>query len=466
MNPSTALGLDAVNVSFLMNGAGKKTNLPLVITPRWDNSLEFWVQWASHNRQWLNEKLLQYGAILVRGFDICDSPEELEKAIQAYQPHLNNTYRGTSPRNVLGKTTYIHSAAEVPTHFPIAQHIEMSFLPAPPKHLYFGCLKPSASAGGETALADFRKVFQDVPPELKQKLLRKGLRYTRTHKRHGAWLTYDVSDMLGWPSLFGTDNKAEVEAMCRAEGVPFHWDENDTFVSVTQSQAFQLHPITRELVWFNHIQVFHWTTFAAELWFAFKRTWELRLLMQCILIGMFSVIKYGILRHKMSLHVTFGDGECISVREMSQIRRAIHKNMVFNRWQKGDLCMIDNFAVSHGRQPTYDKGRKIAVAWSEPLAKANAVMSIEPVVEYANPQERSPTESPATTLTSLSGSVLLAQMNANAKKMEEHVHRAFAHENPETISDSAFHSLKSLFHEVEQSKKHHRSYSQPAAAYE
>ena len=32
------------------------------------------------------------------------------------------------------------------------------------------------------------------------------------------------------------------------------------------------------------------------------------------------------------------------------------------------MC-IDNFAVSHGRQPTYDLGRKILVAWSEALDK-------------------------------------------------------------------------------------------------
>lgn len=32
------------------------------------------------------------------------------------------------------------------------------------------------------------------------------------------------------------------------------------------------------------------------------------------------------------------------------------------------MC-IDNFSISHGRQPTYDLGRKILVAWSTPLNK-------------------------------------------------------------------------------------------------
>jgi alpha-ketoglutarate-dependent taurine dioxygenase len=76
---------------------------------------------------------------------------------------LNNQYRGTSPRNIQGNTDYVFSAAKVPSHDPIAQHVEMSFLPAPPKQLYFSALQaPKTAVGGETTLADFRKVYQDA----------------------------------------------------------------------------------------------------------------------------------------------------------------------------------------------------------------------------------------------------------------------------------------------------------------
>jgi len=79
----------------------------------------------------------------------------------------------------------------------------------------------------------------------------------------------------------------------------------------------------------------------------------------------------------MALDVTFGDGTPISIREMHQIRKAVHKNMVFNRWEKGDLLMIDNFSTSHGRQPTYDSGRKVLVAWSEPVEKSNEAVVVD-----------------------------------------------------------------------------------------
>jgi alpha-ketoglutarate-dependent taurine dioxygenase len=372
-------GLDVVNVSFLSNTTKE---LPLVISPRWDNSLPFLMSWCEKNRLWIDEMILQYGAILIRGFEI-HSPAEMEKVIRSYQPVLNDTYRGTSPRRLMEGTNFVFSAAEVPANYPIAQHIEMSFLDCPPKQLYFGCVKPSASAGGETALADFRKVYQDIPLDLKEKLLHKGVCYTRTHKKIGSYYTFDVSDMLGWPEMFGTSDKAEVERMCAAEGIPVKWEgpNHDTFVSTTQSHAFQLHPVTKELVWFNHTQVFHWTTFPAELFYAFKRTWDIRFLIHCIFISIFCVIKYGILGHKMSLNCAFGDGEKISVKEMSQIRTAIHKNMVFTRWENGDMIFIDNFSTSHGRQPTYDSSRKIVVAWANPVRKANEVKSLNPIQE-------------------------------------------------------------------------------------
>jgi alpha-ketoglutarate-dependent taurine dioxygenase len=453
LNSSSKLGLDAVNISFLPKPDGTgKNETPLVITPRWENSLAFLEAWLEHNRRWLDEMLLQYGALLVRGFDI-KGPEDLEAAIKAYQPCLNNTYRGTSPRKKLGQTEFIFSAAEVPTNYPIAQHLEMSFLPEPPKQLYFGCLQPSKSSGGETSLADFRRVLKDIPLDLKQKLLGKGIRYTRTHRKVGARFTYDVSDMLGWPELFGTDDKAQVEAICKAEGINMQW-HGDTFVSTTQSSAFQLHPVTHEHVWFNHTQVFHWTTFPAELWYAFRRTHEIRLFLHFLLVGIFCVIKYGLLGHKMSLNSTFGDGEPISVKEMGQIRSAIHKNLVFSRWEKGDLLMIDNFSTSHGRQPTYDKGRKIAVAWSDPIKKMDDVVSLEPIkrpvspvgsVCIENPQEKTP----ESTLTRHESAALQQQVLCG-EELEAKLRGFRASENPQELA------LPSLF---EKNCGHHRSFT-------
>ena len=130
----SSLGLDTVNIAKLEPRSGKE---PLVITPRWDCSSSFLVKWCQANRTFLDNMLIEHGAILVRGFDI-DSAHDMELAVKAYQPSLNDTYRGTSPRKHIDGTDFFFSAAEVPTNYPIAQHLEMSFLSAPPKQLFFG----------------------------------------------------------------------------------------------------------------------------------------------------------------------------------------------------------------------------------------------------------------------------------------------------------------------------------------
>ena len=376
-------GLDTVNLHLLPSGKNDQTDesFPLVVSPKQDKSLTFLTQFLKNNKEWVNEQMLEYGAVLFRGFDI-ENAANVETAIRAVEPNLHNTYRGTSPRNAQPGSDFVFSAAEVPSHFPIAQHLEMSFLPAPPKKLFFSALKAPNAVGGETALADFRQVYRDIPKTLRDKLATKKLRYTRTHHKKGARFTHDVASMQSWQDLFDTSDKTEVERKARDENMPMRWEgrNKDIFVSEFMSEPFQLHPVSREPVWFNHAQVFHWTTYPAELFFAWRRTKEWRFLVRAIALSIKSVIQYGLLGKKMALNVDYGDGTPISVQEMRQIRKAVHKNMVFIRWEKGDLVLIDNFSTSHGRQPTYDSGRKVVVAWSEPTEKSN-----EPVVDVDTP---------------------------------------------------------------------------------
>ena len=367
--------LDQVNVSFLESANEAARTLPIIISPRWNDSVAFLSEWLEKNRPWVDEQILKYGALLIRGFKI-DTAPEFEKATLALHPDLCDAYRGTSPRTLMPGTKYAFSAADAPVNYPIAQHCEMSFLKAPPRHLYFGCMKASDKPGGETALCDFRKVYQDLNPELREKLATKKIRYTRTHKKVGERFTYDVGAMLGWPKLFGTADMNEVEQICRKEEAPQpQWTgpNKDTFVQQWIDEPFQRHPVTGEVVWYNHSNVFHWTTFPAELLYSFKRVKDIHLLIHFIFISIFVVIKYGILGYKMALTTDFGDGTPITFSEMNEIRACIHKHMVFSRWRKGDILCFDNFSVSHGRQPTYDKGRKVIVAWSQPHDKTKLI---------------------------------------------------------------------------------------------
>lgn len=270
--------------------------------------------------------------------------------------------------------------------------------------------------------------------------------------------------MLGWPQLFGTEDLDEVEEICLQEQAPkVTWvgKNKDTFLQEWIDEPYQRHPVTNEMVWFNHTNVFHWTTFPAELWFAFRRFNDIRFLVHCILIAIFTCIKYGILGYKMALNSTFGDGTPITFQEMNEVRAAIHKHMIFSRWQKGDILCIDNFSTSHGRQPTYDKGRSVCVAWSQPFDKTSTPLhAAEPAAAAVSSTTNNKTEA-------------LYNNNKGGKDVPELV------ESPDSSPDSTLNNqelndlresflsdqfgeeLVKAFKKVEDSKSHRRFASTP-----
>ena len=63
------------------------------------------------------------------------------------------------------------------------------------------------------------------------------------------------------------------------------------------------------------------------------------------------------------MYSSYGDGSPIPRRDLSALRDAIWKNLAFPRWQRGDIMVIDNRAVAHGRMP-YRGPRGIVIAWA------------------------------------------------------------------------------------------------------
>ena len=61
-----------------------------------------------------------------------------------------------------------------------------------------------------------------------------------------------------------------------------------------------------------------------------------------------------VVRHtEFGFYTFYGDGTEVTASELRSIGDTIWKNMVFNRWEMGDILMIDNFSTSHGRQVDY-----------------------------------------------------------------------------------------------------------------
>ena len=121
--------------------------------------------------------------------------------------------------------------------------------------LYFCCLK-APSRGGETPLADVRKVYEHIDPAIRDHFIEKGFQLVRN---------YNDGFGLRWQEVFQTEDKAEVEEFCRQNEIEVEWKGDDRLRTKQVRAAVRKHPVTGELVWFNHAAFYHHTTLDSEM---------------------------------------------------------------------------------------------------------------------------------------------------------------------------------------------------------
>ncbi len=307
----------------------------------------------------IQEKISTNGAVLFRGFGISD-PITFERAAQLIDPELKNDYLGTSPRNKL--TDFVFSASELPPHYPIMQHCEMSFLPHAPRKLFFWC-KTAPEQGGETPTCDFAAVYRDLNPDIRNEFETKGVTMIRNYSGPGAG-SKSVKQLKPWPDMFLTTDKDKVEAICREHEITPEWLPADGLRLINTRPAILPHPESGEKVWFNHTQVFHSSAarfeyahiaehqknirgFALSLFLRINDLWE----------GM------TVKPEDRAMHVTFGNGDPIPDSYVKHIVDVIWKNLSIIPWKAGDMIVIDNFRTAHGRLP-YRGAREVNVCWA------------------------------------------------------------------------------------------------------
>lgn len=337
--------------------------LPLVIEPEAGaatdaSALE---AWCRAERATIEALLLRHGALLFRGFGLTDALS-FERAALALADDLKNQYLGTSPRNA--RSTYTFTASELPAHYPIMQHCEMSFLPSAPTRLFFCCTE-APSCGGETPLADCRNVWRDLRPEVRDAFEARGVRIVRNYGPPGGGSRLDPWQLKGWPDVFGTTDRAEVEAIAAREGTRCEWRPDGGVRLVREQPAWIAHPETGDRIWFNHCQVFHGDAARHEYRRIARRRLQARSVGVAALLETLTAVRGVVKRPEdYATHCTYGDGTEIPSDHVAHLIDVFWDNMVFPRWRRGDLVMIDNFRVSHGRMP-FRGPREILVAFTE-----------------------------------------------------------------------------------------------------
>jgi alpha-ketoglutarate-dependent taurine dioxygenase len=316
--------------------------------------------WLRENEAWVRERLQTVGAILFRGFAV-DGPDPFERIARAIDDRLQQDYLGTSPRVAL--TPHVFTASELPGYYPIPQHCEMSFVRNPPRRLFFCCLVPPAGGSGETPLADFRRVLADLDPAVRARFEARGLRIVRNYSGPEGGGRLDPWKLKRWDEMFGTTERAVVEAKCRAEGFEPAWTEGGGLRLVSTQPVTRVHPETGELVWHNHSTTFHGSQAAGE----YRRIHALRPSLRTFVLWQVARVLEAAQRRRpverRAMECTHADGGEIARADVEAVREAVWRHLVVFPWRKGDVLAIDNYVVAHGRLP-YAGPREIAVAWA------------------------------------------------------------------------------------------------------
>lgn len=305
----------------------KKKELPFIIQPNNYNHCPS--TWFTENNELIFKQLEKSPAILFRGFGI-DNPQEFEKFIGTMIPNLYGLY-GDLPR--LEGSKKIYHSTPYPNDKPILFHNESSHMQKWPRKQWFFCVQPS-EIGGCTPIVDCRDMYNILPKNIIEILESKKLLYVRTFNEG-----LDVS----WQDFFKTDSIEQVKQQCLEDGSEFILLPCGTIQIKTLAQAIVTPPNTSRKSFFNQIQLHH------PYWLD-KDVRE-------ILTEL-----YG--NERLPRNVYFGDGTVIPDDILADINDAYSKLAIRFQWQQGDVLMVDNMLVAHGRDE-FEGDRKIAVAMGE-----------------------------------------------------------------------------------------------------
>lgn len=309
---------DIVKIEPFINEHG----FPLVIST--DYSDFNIASWMKTNTELIDKSLTQYGGILFRGFNV-NTVEKFQQFMQYYENEMLAYTLRSSPRHAVADKIYV--STEYPKEQSINMHCESSYAPHHPNKIAFCCLQP-AEKGGETPIADTRKVLSLISLNTQNKFQEKGVKYRRFFSGRSG---------MSWEEAFQTDSKKVVEEECKKSGIDYHWINEVELILTWTKKAIWQHPKSGDEIWFNHALFFNEFAPGYE---------ELR-----------SVLD----KDQLPNNTFYGDGSAISEEEIQELIQAFGKSTIEFQWRKGDVLLLDNLLMAHGRNP-FEGDRSIIVS--------------------------------------------------------------------------------------------------------
>lgn len=310
-----------------------ENSLPLLVQPA-VNGIDL-VTWAANNREYIRSHLLQHGGLLFRNFNLTGVTDFEQFLKEISGELLEYSYRSSPRTQVSGK---IYSSTEYPAERSIPLHNENAYSRTYPMKIGFYCVQPSQH-GGETPIADSRRVFTNIAPKIRDRFQQKKVMYVRNY-RSGL--------DLSWQNVFQTEDRKVVEEYCNNADIEFEWNR-DGLRTRQICQAIATHPQTGETVWFNQVHAFH----VSSLDPAFRKS----------LLASFT-------EEELPRNAYYGDGTPIEDAVVDEIQQVYQREAIIFPWQAGDVLLLDNMLAAHGRMP-FVGSRQVLVGMSESCSLKN-----------------------------------------------------------------------------------------------
>lgn len=297
------------------------TDFPAIIAGGGDLS-----EFLSINKRAVDAALADTGALLFRGFDVPD-PLAFDAAIGGYG-EAGFTYEDSLSNAVRTNVTpSVFTANEAPPTTEIFLHHEMAQTPLYPGKLFFYC-EIAPGEGGATPVCRSDWVLDRLKaeaPEFYGDCRDHGVRYTNVMPGSD-----DAGSGQGrsWRSTLSVDTREQAEARLAGLGYDWEWLAGDVLRATTPVlPAMRALEDGRE-TFFNQL-------------IAAYRGWSDS-------------------RNDPNRAIMLGNGEPIPADAMAEVIAIADELTADIAWHAGDVALIDNFTVMHGRRPFAGKRRVLA----------------------------------------------------------------------------------------------------------
>src|SRR2546428_9837726 len=298
-------------------------------------------RWPADRRDAVRAAVVEHGSLLVRGVRLRDVAET--EAVFRRLGGLMIEREAFAARRRYSDGLY--SSSKWPPNQPMCMHHELSYLLEFPSLMLFACLI-APTDGGATAVADSPTVLRELPTELIERFERMGWLLIRNYNN-------EVGASIA--EAFGTDDRRAVESYCRANAITFEWQPDGALRTWQRRSAVVRHPRTGQRCWFNQI--------------AFLNEWTIDPEVREYLVDI-----HG--EDGLPFNTRFGNGDAIGADVVQLINEVYEANTARERWQGGDLMLVDNVRTAHARE-RFEGPREVLVAMADAVHLADCSPTIE-----------------------------------------------------------------------------------------